>query len=492
MKQKIKEIAIKSFLASVILIFFVVILTLAILSSQGNTINSEGNVVSTSVLRLNVVPKVDIKAYLNDQEVKVNFDKIEWVNPGLIELKVHSRGFKEWKKTIDVKPGSVVDIFVQLLPLNVNVVKITDSDVFRAQISESGEDLYFLVNSSKDERDKALWRLRLNRSLLNFAASEPTKLEIDKDVIGRLLGADDLQMILSDDKQAVLFISMKHNFCFVIDVNTSKVIEISPTFRFPELQFVEFLRGSTSLLIQSKDALIEYELKTSRSYLVTNSISNYDFSKSGEEVFLLSKDNNNSQIFVYKYGLVNELRQFSLDLYNLITSSITNQLSRIKKIESYGNVYLFYLDDERVFWVDMSNGSVEQLEFKSIRYISKDLRYLIGKNSQGVQKAVSIESRQGGKINKFTENEIDLEEGIKILKSSKNNKVLFFALNNEGADQLWKIDSDGQNRQILYNDATETIVDFWIEASNQQVYVLLKNKDSKTSNVYKISLTQQD
>jgi hypothetical protein len=109
---------------------------------------------------------------------------------------------------------------------------------------------------------------------------------------------------------------------------------------------------------------------------------------------------------------------------------------------------------------------------------------------------ISIKSRQGGRSNKIEEYKIDLPNIDQKVKLSANNSIIFFVTENADGDQLWKVDFDGQNKQLLYSSLHQNIYNYAISENNEEIYLVLedlkidvdKNKQNQLTNLFRVKL----
>lgn len=503
----IKRIRILKALAAIaVIIIFGAVAAIAILFAQGRTLSDSGPI-QTSIIKINSVPK-DTEVYLDDTKVTLNDSKIEWIQPGIRNLRLVKQGYKSWENSIKVEPGVVKEVFAQLYPEKLDFVKLTQTNIDKIVFSENREFVYYTVIDESLPSEQGLWKLKLSRNLFDFGSNTPSLISDLSEFRDNLKSGYSLS--ISSDNNRVLLNIPEKNVLEVFEVNRlNQSIDIYSILGFYPDSVVWF-RGSESLVVKEDNLLFELEISTGHRSIVDYSKNdelmysiNYDF------VYIYRKNQNN----IYKYKNRSETLvklPSTIDLKDLMSIysirgledtlilkypnkmiyinedkdfiETINNVDEIIRIADNARVILF-VRDEKVYTyslentvdnlsfvsqqnpVDISLDDIENLQFtpnnRSIIYLQKP-------NEQKTSQASDIENSQTA----VEEDMVLSARTISVIDiDGKNNLEIFKDARIEPNTPI-NISGDSVNMYILINEETsqgvfaKNIFKFDLEGSN--------------------------
>ncbi len=480
------------------MIVFVVTLTIVILSSQGKTVDIEDKkIVSTGIIKINIKPNVQFKAYIDDQLTVVKDSKIDWIKPGKITLRVIAEGYKEWLKELDIKAGNIHDVFVQLIPISLNLTQVTNTNIGVSSFTNEVSEFIYIINDKENQTYNGVWKIKLSRGgIFDFVSSELELIYSINSDEHAIFFDKNLNVNLSKDNRYLLLSSYDSKQVEILDLSSKNTFRISPSLKIPSYpDKIQFFKYGKTVIIQIKDSLYEYDFINDLLYVISTDISNIFYHTSDNEVYLVVKDEDKSAIYIYKDFKIHTLKTINDKLHKLLNESFKEE-SFINSVIVSNNIYIFNDNQNNYYWTDISNETFFNLGNINPQYISNDLRLIIYKNlinnnDKHSWNTIKFISRQGGKSNEIKQTSFIVDSNVQKIQTSFSNDVLFFTdETNDGKSRLWKIDYDGQNKQLLYSEVGKKIIDFGINNVDTLYLVLDDENNNIGRNLYKISLSE--
>lgn len=484
------------FLASVTLLIVAVSIFFIIYASGGRR-NEEGEIVVTGSILIDSEPQ-DIKAFVDNQPVTLEDQKIIGLEEGEHNLKVTAEDYLPWEKDVFVTKGLVERVYVKLFPKDTNLEQFTKTNVEKIFFSEDGDYMYYAVADADKGEDIGIWRQRIadvgvldifnnndKLKITNFTADiKPSikagKFEIipsldDRKIILKITGGDDLQhYVLNADSynEPGAGNSLEEDLHFPIDE-------------------AKWLDRSSSILLRSKKMIAEYNPDTQASTLidyVPDNDSSLIYSISGNRVYLYDAKDSKKSIKYYEAGKLSTVKLENIDLTTPITT-----------MKAAG-------DEKNILYYKSANGNwyylniLKSYQYKirqalEIQQVSRDGGSVIlveSSDSITAKKYWVLNTKEVISQNKFDHKLRQLRNNLLEVKvSPKSNTLLMMTKSNE----LYVADIDGQNAKLLVDQETQVIdSSYQINSTDSNLFVLISEKvenqeqSQVNNNIYRIDL----
>lgn len=254
-----------------ILLTFVVLglgTVLALILSRGNTITDQG-IGSTGTIRLTVIPDTEFEVFLNEEKKTVsNLKTIDSVLPGEYELKIQHKGYSTWQQRVNVRAGLVTAISAQLFPESLNSEQLSKTNVAKAFFSTNRRHVYYSVVTSQLGGNIGIWRQPLVQSNIPLIEERAVKITNLTNTISEEVSKGNFEIISSLDDAKILL--RVNGTAYVLDADRynepSTTNQLQFTFTMDSIQWLE---GSTKLLIRSGNLLLDYDLNRKSATVIT-------------------------------------------------------------------------------------------------------------------------------------------------------------------------------------------------------------------------------
>ena len=289
---------IRSFIVGFLIIGFLVTASVFfILLSQGTRITPNGNIVQTSVIRINSVPK-NVRAYINDEEVNINDNLIQNIELGEVTLTLEQEGFTSWSKTLNIEEGKVKDVFAQLFPETLENAQISTEPIDQLVYADDLSHIYFSVLNSEIPTNNGLWKYRLSSGVLDLSNNpEPVQFFQFTDEFYTNLSTNRYSLELSNDKDTILLDIPSTKELYTIQTGNGEIDDIFELLGYyPD--FITWFRGSDSLLIAVEGVLFEMTIDgVERSIVSFNNDETLEFCISDKTVYSINTNINTIELY---------------------------------------------------------------------------------------------------------------------------------------------------------------------------------------------------
>lgn len=425
-----------------LLVLFIISALIAIILAQGRTITNDGNFEQTSIILLSSSPNnVDTK--IDDKPVQVLDRRIEWIEPGIRNMKVSKEGYSNWNRDLKVESGVITEVFAQLYPNEFILKNINEQDVNKVYFTNDREYVYYFVLNSEVSQEIGLWRYKLTRNFLDLNPNAPQKIS-SLDSFINSISKNEFSIDVSSDNQKLILFSKSGNIFSLININTG----LEESNLVNELGFIPdryyWFRNSTSLIIEKNNLLFEYELSTNQRGLI-----DFSFEKqliySVNSNFVIFKNTQNNNIYIY--------RDKVSSIFNLgqISSLDKESVIEIQTVTGNDEIYIFKSKDN-FFYLNLDKSFFEKdIALKEILGVSSNGRLIIYSLGDQIY-SYSLRNTPNNlslvsSINKF---DIERSQLKKVFINPNSEGVMFF----EGDQDLSlsAYDFQGKNRTILLKD----------------------------------------
>lgn len=448
---------------------------LALLSARGNVITSNG-LSGTGTIRVSVFPDSEVDVFLDEQQKSLSNNKtIDNVLPGEYQLRIQKEGFNAWEQRVSVREGLVSDISAQLFPTTIPITQLTTTGVQNFVTSKSGRVVYYVTSNSEIGSNIGIWRLNLQSGGLLGTSQSTTKISNITPEIKDSVDAGTYQIYPSPNDTRMLLVTT--GGIYLLDANRYN----EPTalnrlsFSYP-LDLVSWLNDGTNLLIRSGNLLLDYNLSTNTSTLITYSLTTPVFAQTGSNVYFVSND----RMYRYNQGNTAQVR--------LENVSLPANISTIYSGDADSNLVLSA--DSRLYFLDISTSTLTSIGNFQLKSISPSGRELILSNGNNifianvsvslVQNLVNIATRQ-----------LEIKELDANSISWAPNSV-YFVFVDKTDNSLKAASSYGTTVNTLFDQLVEGTTSRAFSVNSDSTYVILKVKDSNTEvnrdNIYRLDL----
>jgi hypothetical protein len=483
MKNKRKIFALLSFF--VLFTLFVAVSIYVIILAQGRKIDSDGRIVSTSIIRINSVPS-DVEVFINDQKVPKVENRVEWLEPGNVNLTLKKDGYKSWEKTIKLQPGVVADIYAQLFPERIDFEKITNTNVDNISFSKNSDFIFYSVTQNSETAANGIWRLKLNRNIFDFGSETPTKVHDFSVQLSERLKSERYTLRVSNDNNRIAVHFSDSQDAVIINLSNSSFFNLKEEIGF-NIKNILWMDNSLSLLIEGENILSLYDLNSQTSTLINYSNEGNAYAKSGNAIYYLKQAKNE----IYKFENNNStLLSVSNDFIipeNTVKVFAPENNSDIIVLETLDSI--FFIDVQKKYFKEIfETGEIHKISPNGTVIVYKDEQTL---NTLHFKETVNKTSYD---VETF-KLDLNVPEVKDLFFSSSSRTIVTINETSEIAKKnVSFMDYDGENKSVIVEDEFMVTSKTHLAANGTDLYVVLQDSNIETdintrlSNVYRYSL----
>ncbi len=485
MKKNSRKNVIKNIiLVSSIVVFFAILLAIAIIIAQGKKV-TPGGLVDTSIIRLNTIPE-DVTAYIDGKKVNRIENRLEGIETGEVTLKLERNGYSSWEKTITLEPGVVKDVYAQLYPTDLQFEQITNTEVDKLFFPEDVGYLFYTVLNSEIDTENGMWKYKLTKNLLDFGTTSPSKItSFETELINKLRSGNyDISVSPDSNRFIVNLTDSKELLLFDANNDTPYIDLVVELGYYP--QEFNWFKNSDSLVIKNNSVLFEYNIPSKESTLISYTPENDPvYGINTDIIYHLRPDSNEIHKYLNKVSVTLELPT------KFIINEPVNQIITLRNDPDVlivkDNSGLNYIDIDKDFFHNLStNGEVVSVSNNGL-----SIMY----NSGGSLYVFTLEETPSGKSYKTNTNIIELvqDDIATIYFSNNSTNIIALIVGEDDTRTLWLMDYDGQNPRKIVSEQTISGLSSQITNDGTSMYLLLEdgNESENTKakkNVYKLSL----
>lgn len=474
---------------TIIVALFVVVVfaassLIAIILAQGRRFDTDEGLgfVQTSIIRLNSIPE-DVNVYINEKPAQITDNKIEFLDPGNVNVTVEKEGYTPWQKVVHLDPGIITDVNVQLFPNTLEFEAITALDVDQAIFSDDSQTVFYTILNSEVFTDNGIWRYRFTRSLLNLNEERPTKMVSFTEETLAILRKGTYTLKISKDNARAIIYSKEDKLLNVFDLNTSQLINVNASlFNFPEK--IDWFRNSDSLIVLANNLLYEYEISSNQQTIIT-------FGSVKSPAYYIGND------FVIYWRF--DLKSFYVYKGKISNAFVFKEL--LPEIEDVVDVRGIAYDEQFLIFVTSQNDmfiSDVKKEFRDritdvteISSLTKNGRSMI-LNRNGFFYSYNLSNSVDNRsyLTKLTSLNIQ-KSAVNLISFLENNKsIVVIKPLTETTRTMTVMDSDGENRKDYFSDSRLTLNPPILSPNGAELYMVLNEVQGQTTveNIYKIIL----
>lgn len=469
-------------------LIFGIVCVYAIVTAQGNQINPDGNIVNTSILRINSTP-TDVTVYINDERALKNENRVEWLDPGPTKVTLKKAGYLDWEKTIDLRAGIIEDIYAQLYPERIDFDKISSVNVDNFFFANNSDYIFYSVINGEDPANNGLWRLKLKRNILDIGELVASKVYTFTEDTLIKMRANPYEIKISDDSSKVILDIPGLKEIYYIDLNNPNPVSVKDILSFYPTKS-SWLRNSNTIIAYNGSILVSLDLNTRDLNLVYYS---------PEKEILYSTSSN--QVYYYRYDknaiyLLNGQQSVELVLPNNYKGG--EVISNI--FTSRDNSDIFYtFENNNLHFVDLEkNVSIPFSGVKEVIAISPSGREVTYLDSADTVYTIVFKDSVDLQTYTFATNTLNVTKdsilNLTYTPSGKNIVALLKSIEDKKYIQF--MDSDGQNSANVINNENLVGTKIGIDDSGLGLYVLLRDEsdsieNSTVNNIYKYDLVAE-
>lgn len=490
--MKISRIIKRLVIIIVLTAIFVASSVVAILLAQGRQLGDNGTVVQTGILRINSIPK-EIEAYVNGEKVNLSDNKVEWLQPGKVNLKLVREGYEDWEKEVLIEGGVVKDIYAQLYPKELNFTQIISNNIDKVFYSDDFEYIFYSVKSSKNTNDIGFWKYKITPNFINLTENKPTKfLDLTLDFYNKNLGEDYNLSIARDNTKIILSSKDKAYFGVYDSATLNKEIVLTDllTNEFPAK--FSWFRNSDSIIFENTNILYEYELSSSQSILISyNTTKLPKYFIGNDFVNMIIETSTTNSIMKYKNKVKNQLK---LDLLENLTNFNLQSIENIHGAKYNENLIILKKPISLIFMDLDKKYAVESSGVDSILSIAPNTKSILYQNGEDMY-TLNFDDSFDNKTYIIEKKNLNIKRSIfdTIGYTSNSKNLVYLNRNTQDVLTINSMDYDGGNKRMIISD--ERLVNNFpiVSGNNYEMYVLLKEEQELNifeKYVYKIDLIE--
>lgn len=456
----------------------------AIIFAQGSTLRQDGTITQTSIVLIDTIP-ADVSVSLDEKEVSLSDRKIEWVEPGVRNLKLSKAGYKDWQKNVLVQAGIVKEIYAQLFPNEVETNALTKTAIDKVVYSDNSEFAYFTVLNSADTTKNGLWRLKLTPNFLDLGSNTPILISSLNTQL-ESLKANEYNLILSPDNNRILLQIPETKVLLMLETNrqdqSSDVVNLLGF--YPDS--VSWFRGSDSLIVEKSNLLFEYELSSGQKSLVDFSFDN-ELIYSVNTNYVMYLNSQNKKLFIYsnKLSVPVEDQMLDIDLSNLV-DFYTVRGSQDIVILQFAD-HMTYINLEKDFEEDILN-------VQSFKSMSDDGSVIIFSRANVLMSYI-LKPTPDKKSFDSEEHVVDVDPAIvSSVYFTPLNRSMIFLVGGPSTDvSLIAFDTDGANKtEVLKSASILTQDGFIVSNDSTKLFIPMSEANAEggtLNNLFEVKLT---
>jgi len=480
-KQIRKNKILNYFIATIVIVFFIIASIIAIIVTEGGRITRDG-IVETGSVRLSIQPNSrNILIYLNDKLVKPEGNVINNIVPGEHIIRIESKGFHVWEKQISIRPSLVTSLEARLFPLESELVQITQTNIEKVFFTEDGSYAYYMVIDPKLNPSKqGLWALRLDDQEIFFKRGfSPQKIAEINDPVFELLNTENVKIFPDNNNNRLLIISGTLQKTVIFDPNQSnpvqRIVNISTKVGFnPEN--ISWFNNNNSLLVSNDEILLELNLINDEKTLISYTPQTRPiYASNGSVLFLYQQAEN--RIALYQNKLLKEQTFPGIIFPANISEMRTSTDAKSLLLSSDSNHYYFDLN--------LSQLKLLHENSKLVDFSFDGSTSIFNANDQIV--AVRVEKLINSKDIIVTATPTDINPSYHPHFIYNSNLIVF---NNEQELKLQVSENDGSNIVSIIKN-TDIINGYFVfQKSGSSVVVMIEDKNEENilnTNLFKLN-----
>jgi hypothetical protein len=445
---------------------------IALILARGNTFTPDG-ISPTGVIRIDIESLDNLQVFLDNQSKTLTSNQtLEGILPGNYSLRLQREGYSGWEQNIRVNAGLITDISVQLFPIDLKLKQIDAKNTSNIFYSQDRSRAFYLVTDSQLGTNIGIWQQDLTAPTFSFnPPPSQIKLSNINSLIKDAATTKRLELIPSTDNRKLLV--RDGNNLYLID--TDRFNEPSRSnqiiVEYPVTQ-ISWLSDSNNLLILSNNILIDYEISTGKSNIITYSETVPTFAYTTNTVYFIRSE----QLFKYNAGrsvlvpLVNT--SLPKDITNIFTAS-TNLSNLV--LEANDNLYFLNIEQSilqtigkfEMLSVSPNGNSLMVRDDKSIKSVTINVSQLLDRVEINIEPTAIPET-----IN------------IASIMWAKNSSYLIYLTIAE-PKKVFSADQRGDNIQVLVDDLEVVVNSLNIKATDNGLVLLVKEQEDRT-NLYEL------
>lgn len=475
-------------------VFLTVAIVVALIYSQGNTITTEG-IVSTGTIKLSVSPNIDFSVDLDGDTKQVNSSNtLNNISEGEYLLRITHPEYTDWEQTVQVRPGLVTDVSVQLFPKEIDFEQLSSTNINQVFFSASNRFAYYTVTDSSIGSDLGIWRQTLLDSNIPLISESANKISNLTSTIKTAALDGELVLLPSPDDNSLLIFNPTSNKYYLLQTNTytEPSTDTEITFDYP-IANISWLNNN-SLLIETDNILLDFNINQNESTIISYNADSdttpTPFTKSSSSVVFIKE----GLIYQYFDGRAEEVELESISLpknIEAVYSSKNNDTDFI--ITAHNNLYFF----------DLSSSLITNLGDLEIISIAPSTRRLIAKDTSTgelynitiiVSLARNVIEVQKSKVS-VTESELETAEW------ANNSNYFIYSVTSENETSLYGADAFGRNSMALLEMSSQVTgrlnspLSFSIPSNNSGIVIVVpdnyvtSNSGTSRNNLYRIDFS---
>lgn len=408
--------------------------TVAILIARGNTISWNG-VSSTGSIRLSINGGNSNSAvYLNEERKSIDSDNtLGSLTPGDYELKVSKSNYSTWEQKVTVKAGLITDVPVQLFPDTYQLEQLTTGNISYFTTSATRRYVYYIISDNTLNNNSGLWQQSIQQNAIPLIQEQPVKLSNLTDELKTAL-ANNQFVIWPSANDSKLLISTGTKL-YVIDTGRYNEPDLTNilTISYP-ITHIEWLSDSSNILIISNNILLDYNLTSKISSIITY-VPGTDpiYAVTSNQVFFFE----NQKLYKYTPGSKSEITLQNIQ----IPTDITNIYAPSGNVQSL----VLRSKDGIAYYLNTTNNYIAKLGEYQFLSVSPDGNHIF-LTANEIVKSVQVVIRLTSNSVETTIQDTTIKNTIKpesILWSAISNYVIYQYT--DSPEKLYSADSMGNN-----------------------------------------------
>lgn len=454
----------------------------ALLLVRGNTITSSG-ISETGTVRLQVSPATQLSAFLDEQPKSVTSNNtLENVQPGTYQLRITKEGYTAWQQEIKVEAGLVTDVSVKLFPEELKLSQITQTNIGQTIFTSDRRRVFYVVSNSPLGGNVGIWQQSLVKSNIPLIEEQPVKITNITEPISTAIAAGTLQLTPSSNGDKLLLKAA--NLYYLLDTNRYNEPSNENMLNFSyQIDSIQWLRDNTNLVIKSGEVLVDYEVSSKKSTIIT-------YTTGSQPVYALQQNSVafilGSTLYRYNNGTTAEVELENITLPQGITAVFSGRDISESLLLNVGNkLYFLYITEsflgelgEYTLVSQSPNGLNLLVQDASNKFLSLNLDISL---TQGNVKTAVFNTALGEELN------------VVSIHWDGASNFFSYRLNNE-ADKLYSADQTGNNvNLILQSENLPPISSYNVLPDASGLIILLRDTRGTTEtdvrqNLYELKL----
>lgn len=457
---------------------FLIASIVVLIISQGRRLEDDGNLIQTGIIRITSIPSESIKAYVNNEEVTLSDFRITGIVPGFVTLRLSKEGYTSWEKQVKVESGVVKDVFAQLYPNTVDFAKVTEQNIDKVFYSPDSQYIYYTILDN--QALNGIWRIRLNRNLLDFSNRvQPTQLiKFSNEEIAELSDGDYSVEIAPNNNKLLLKINSNYILYNLAENNKRTLLN---TVLGGDIDNLRWFREDQSIIYSKGSYYFEYDFANQQISLIKFDGDN-NIGISANNIYFV-KDN---QIYIYT-NKATSLYKFNNKLQGLLPVKI----DQIYTIQDNPNIFVISTD-QILLYVDVQKEFIDVIDTTAQFYKAlNNGRLILYSKGDELYSYFTEDNFASSSLDTFNYNlNTRLSDFDNLIFTPTGKNLLFFK-----DKSVSVMDYDGLNSSKILKEFSFIDNKVLISANNTEIYALIEEKDSSGINVrnlYKFDLKLKD